>query len=152
MLQRPQTGHSALANGSAQQFSSLASGSRPWAIGCTTSWSKWVWPLGWGGHLGGPLAKCQDIMLGILQFMQGRWWGVRDRKKGNCSATVKYKGTSSTQVWVVPIHFAWSTHGIFPGCFFHLCAVITRRNALLSSTIVHAVPPEPRSRSPTTRP
>ena len=134
------------------QFSSLASGSRPWAIGCTTSWSKWVWPLGWGGHLGGPLAKCQDIMLGILQFMQEDGGGYVIERKEIALPPSNIRAQAPHRCGLCPSISHGQHMGFFPVVFFHLCAVITRRNALLSSTIVHAVPPEPRSQSPTTRP
>lgn len=100
------------------QFSSLASGSRPWAIGCTTSWSKWVWPLGWGGHLGGPLAKCQDIMLGILQFIQEDGGGHVIEGKKVALPPSNIRAQAPHRCGLCPSIFAWSTHGIFPGCFF----------------------------------
>jgi len=76
--------------------------------------------LGVGRPPGRTIGKMPGYHAWYFAIYAGRWWGVRDRKKGNCSATVKYKGTSSTQVWVVPIHFAWSTHGIFSRLFFSI--------------------------------
>jgi hypothetical protein len=76
--------------------------------------------LGVGRPPGRTIGKMPGYHAWYFAIYTGRWWGARDRKKGNCSATVKYKGTSSTQVWVVPIHFRMVNTWDFSRLFFSI--------------------------------